>query len=218
MAGVNEPKRSDRKKPRGSLGRSLRYAYACHGRSFHCRQSRYFTSKRKPNTNPFFDPVAKKMNFKLRIQVLSGLILLLVLPGCRQAVDEEGRKNISGVITLDGQPVSEGNIRIVPVETQKRSGASLVGADKSFTDGKYSLLRDAGLFAGTYKVFISSSKYVDAKTGEDATDVQYTADPDKYKSLELIPQKYNKKSELTITVGEDKNQTFDFNLEASAKK
>lgn len=158
------------------------------------------------------------MNFKLRIQVLSGLILLLVLPGCRQAVDEEGRKNISGVITLDGQPVSEGNIRIVPVETQKRSGASLVGADKSFTDGKYSLLRDAGLFAGTYKVFISSSKYVDAKTGEDATDVQYTADPDKYKSLELIPQKYNKKSELTITVGEDKNQTFDFNLEASAKK
>jgi len=132
--------------------------------------------------------------------------------GCPAKVDEEGRKNISGTVTLDGTPIGRGNIQFAPQDTQAPQGAVGTGGSTEIVAGKYSLKRDLGLFSGTYKVKITSVVVTDPKTGQAPDPVQYNGSPESFKHEQIVPDKYNTITTLEITVGEDKNQTHDFTL------
>ena len=138
---------------------------------------------------------------------------LVLLGGCSKS-DEEGRKNITGTVTLDGVKLEKGTIQITPIETKAPPGAGATGGTVDIKDGKYELKKNLGLFAGTYSVRISNKIIVNARTGEPLEDMSLYMEsgPGTYKPQDLLPAKYNTKTELTITVGEDKNQTHDFAL------
>lgn len=134
--------------------------------------------------------------------------------GCFDKVDEEGRKNISGTVTLDDVSIERGNIQFSPKETQAPAGAGIVGGSTEIINGKYELKKDLGLFVGTYTVRITSMKVTDPKTGEAPDPAKYNASPESFKHEQLIPEQYNSKTTLELIVGDEKNQTHDFTLKS----
>ena len=151
------------------------------------------------------------MKHKLAFLLLFCVCLILGT-GCKK-LDEEGRKNISGTITLDGVALEGGTIKFAPLDTQAPDGAGVTGGTAVIQDGKYELTRDMGLYAGTYKVRIEHIVIIDPKTGEPLEDMsRFKDNPDAFKADHRVPEKYNKKTELTLTVGEGKSQTHDFTL------
>ncbi|MDD3469576.1 MAG: hypothetical protein PHE53_06290 [Thermoguttaceae bacterium] len=128
-------------------------------------------------------------------------ILLLSLPGCGE--DSQGRKDVTGSITLDGTPVTDGTIQFEPCGKQAertRSGAPIV-------DGKYSIDLGKGLAPGEYLVRISSKK----DTGKTTT----TGMGQEAIYKEMIPQEFNTNSDKKITVKEGAKNVFDFNIKSS---
>lgn len=142
--------------------------------------------------------------------------LAFVVSGCSNPA-EKGRKNVSGTITLNGEAIKSGSIAIIPIEIQNPEEAGIIGGNSSFENGHYAFRKELGLFPGTYSVQITSTRYTDAKTGQEISALEYTENLDTSKAENIIPPQYRGgQSELTITVGEEKNQTFDFNLVGTA--
>src|SRR5687768_18486378 len=88
-------------------------------------------------------------------------VLLLLAGGCGDRAG--GRQEISGTVTLKGQPVDEGVIEFHPLDNTStdqlvtKSGAMI-------TDGKYLIRKDQGLVPGKYRVIISSGDKTDRKS------------------------------------------------------
>jgi len=126
------------------------------------------------------------------MQIKSFLILgcccaFLVL-GCTT----EPRKNtVAGTVDLDGAPLAEGDITFVPKGEGRPAGGVI-------RDGKYAVQ----LEKGTYEVKILATKKVPVAPGE------ATASGEKDKLVSIIPEKYNEKTELTVTVDGDTKKDF----------
>jgi hypothetical protein len=80
---------------------------------------------------------------------LAALGLVCVLTGCAGS----RRASVEGKVTLDGQPVEDGAIRLLPAGDTK---APAVGA--VITDGEYAIDAENGPFPGRYRVEIRSSR------------------------------------------------------------
>jgi len=93
---------------------------------------------------------------------------------------------VSGEVTLDGKPLKEGVIRFVPEDGKSPT------ADAPVADGKF----QATVPAGKKRVEISAPKVVGKRKMYDTPD-----SPVVDEVAELIPAKYNVRSELTLTVG-----------------
>src|SRR5688572_4368368 len=80
-------------------------------------------------------------------------VTVLLAGGCVESAG--GRQEITGTVTLNGQPLDEGVIEFHPLENSSteqlvtRSGAMI-------TDGKYLIAEEQGLVPGKYRVVISS--------------------------------------------------------------
>lgn len=125
------------------------------------------------------------------------------LAGCGGAPGETGppRMALTGKVTLDGQPVSSGTISFLPpseMTALRVSGGQII-------DGAYSVPKEKGANAGTYRVEIRALK----PSGKKMKDPDMGGEIDVM--VESIPAKYNEKSELTAEVAPDKT-TFDFDL------
>jgi hypothetical protein len=107
--------------------------------------------------------------------------------------DDAPRESIAGTVTLDGKPLVTGTIRFFPARRDS-SGFAVEGGDTT-KNGKFSISRNVGLVPGTYTVSIFSGN----TTGErPKADIGPGRVPKA--SKELIPFKYNAKSELTADV------------------
>ena len=137
---------------------------------------------------------------------------VLLATGCPPKVDEEGKKNVSGTVTFDGNPVKIGSLQFTPIDTKPREGAIPIGGTANIKNGKYELKRDLGLYPGTYRIRINAPFFFDPKTGNEVSEEEARTRPDDFQGKELIPDKYNTKTTLEITVGEEKNQTHHFEL------
>ena len=108
---------------------------------------------------------------------------------------------VTGVVTLDGQPLPEASVTFQPQHGSPSAGTT----DSS---GRYELRYTRsmkGAVVGEHAVAISTYK-------SGAPD----ADPPIERRPEQVPPKYNRSTELTATVGPRANQ-IDFSLEASGK-
>lgn len=79
---------------------------------------------------------------------------VLLLSGCGGG---ENLQSVSGVVTCDGTPLTQGSVRFVP-DTSKGNTAKTEPAGTIGSDGKYSVLTDgkSGAPAGWYKVSVAS--------------------------------------------------------------
>jgi hypothetical protein len=133
-------------------------------------------------------------------------LVTLVVAGCDGGSDGLPREAVSGAITLDGQPLAEGSIQMIPIDPKEgRPGGAII------KDGKYSIDRGQGLVPGQYNVVISSidATSVSAPAGGPPGPV---AASDKPKNL--IPPEYNTRSALTIEVKSGSPNTFPFELKS----
>lgn len=132
---------------------------------------------------------------------LFGLLMFIPLVGCQSSVDTDGRQAVTGEISLNGAPIQSGSIRFEPVGGQTASGSTI-------TDGKYTIPAEKGLKPGKYRVFINATA-PDAEQ-RSAEDLMNNPGPPK---KELIPAKYNTKSDVTVEVTEAGPNQFDFPIE-----
>lgn len=117
-----------------------------------------------------------------------GLILALGCGGPSGPVTVD----VTGSVTIDGQPVETGTIAFTPQDGKGRTdGAQIEG-------GRY----EAQLVPGEKRVEITASK----ETGEVVDGIQTY--------VSLVPAKYNTESTLTASVTESGESTFDFALDS----
>lgn len=120
------------------------------------------------------------------------IIALILQTGC----SDQGSQ-VTGNVTLDGQPLSNAGVEFIPTSDSGR-----IATGRTEPDGKFQLTTSksvSGVFPGQYKVKITTQM----TTG--------TSDADLKTTPERVPAKYNKKTELTRTVEDGLNQ-MDFDL------
>jgi hypothetical protein len=112
---------------------------------------------------------------------------------------DSGRAGVQGSITLDGAPVDGGRIMFIPTDPK---GHNAYGDIK---EGKYEVVADKGPSLGTHKVEILWFK----KTGKKVVG----SDPPNLveEKIQLIPEKYNKKSSVKEEIKPGMN-TFNYDL------
>lgn len=129
--------------------------------------------------------------------------LLLGLAGCSQPVSNPGGVGVSGVVTLEGKPLSKGTITFTPATTGSGSTATgVIGSNGSYQLG--TAKAGDGAQPGAYKVTVVSLD------SEATMDEKGTPIPAK----SAIPEKFGNAatSGLTATVEESGPQTLDFDL------
>lgn len=134
-----------------------------------------------------------------RVRLASGLVSMLLmalgLAGCGKSGPEI--LAVSGVVTLDGQPLDQARVVFVP-----EKGRSAVGLTDSNGAYKLQFTEDRwGAMAGPHKVMITTER---SQTGGEGTPLV----PGR---KELLPKRYHEATELQANVAPDK-QTFDFAL------
>jgi hypothetical protein len=125
----------------------------------------------------------------------------VVLSGCSDQY--AGRKEVSGAVKLQGQPLKGGSIAFLPLDNQDtQSGAMIV-------DGEYKVPRKDGLKPGKYLVQITSG---DGKTPVNESEVAGPGGSTNIVSVDLIPAEWNVRPTHQITVKSDGDNRFDFDI------
>lgn len=129
------------------------------------------------------------------MSLLGCLTLALGLIGCGARTD--GLITISGTVTLDGKPVPEGSVSLMPLDGRGIAGGGTISG------GRYSAESSPGLMA----VQINGIEKVE-KENPSAEEVARGLHIDQ---RQMLPEVYNRQSQLRIEVSSD-NRRFDFNL------
>ena len=133
----------------------------------------------------------------------------VVICGCGGSTDNPlGRQAVSGKVTLDGVPLSQGSISFEPQSASAAEAA--VNAGTVVENGQYEIPAHQGLLPGTYKVSISASQQ-SGSTSTNPIEAMNQASQQQA-ATELVPEKYNVNSELSIEVKDDGPGQFDFEL------
>jgi hypothetical protein len=163
--------------------------------------------ERKLAVLPFQPSVERIMNHSTRIRLfLSSAIFGLALGGCGGGGDNLPREPVWGNVTLDGKPLSSGQIEFVP---SANAGGQVVAASGEIKDGQYSIPRESGPTPGTYTVSIYSTASTEASV--DASDGPGKAP---VVAKNTIPTKYNSNSKLAAEIKEGGRNTFTYDLES----
>jgi hypothetical protein len=116
-------------------------------------------------------------------EVLFGLIVVLIL-GCAGG---DGAADVMGEVTLDGQPLGDGVIHFFPTDGQSRTASAFV------REGTF----QTRVPIGKQRVEISSVQSRPLRPGQAA---------DSASGAEIVPARYNAKSELTADVTKGTNK------------
>ena len=125
--------------------------------------------------------------------------------GCSSATEgirEIPRVAVSGEVTLDGKPLPEGKIELVPLGSE--SGDTAVA---DIQDGRFSIIRAVGPSPGKHKVKISSRKSLKIAEGQEPGGAPNKREPEK------IPKKYNAQSTLEVDIPDSGSAKLDFPLD-----
>jgi hypothetical protein len=122
-----------------------------------------------------------------------GLTTLLLVCGCNGR--EAERVVVSGTITFKGEPVSEGEIRLVPLEP---ADSPVAGA--TINNGFYKVDARGGALVGTYKVEINGYR-VNTAVLKRTPDAELPRGIRRgVPRLQYLPKRYNAASELRMTI------------------
>jgi hypothetical protein len=144
----------------------------------------------------------------------SGFLLMLVLTvvmnsGCGSE-SQLNRKAVSGQVNIDGAPLPNGVIRLVP---QTTTGGPGVMAE--IVAGKFGLDEELGPVPGLHRVEIEATQHlsfeIDNEVAYAAAVVETGRSP---LARNPVPAIYNRESTLTANVADTQNQFFQFDLKS----
>ncbi len=138
--------------------------------------------------------------------------VMLTVAGCSGSGDDLPREAVSGVVTLDGHPLPDGVIQFNP-DSQATAGEAPTPGGSTIKGGKFSIGQEMGLVPGNYVVSINAA----GKRAERAKPAQAGAGGNKGTDVakELIPAKYNSKTELKTEIKKGgSNNTLNFDLKS----
>jgi hypothetical protein len=129
------------------------------------------------------------------IRLWMTLLPLLAPVGLAGCTGSSSTGTVNGIVTLDGQPLKEGVARFVPANGKSPTASAII------TGGKF----NAAVSVGEMRVEFSAPK----ATGR-RTKMYNTPDsPVVAEVAELIPERFNVKTELRITVKKgSQNESF----------
>jgi hypothetical protein len=137
----------------------------------------------------------------LRVLLLAGCAMSAVSPfGCGPS-DGIKRVVISGKVSYQGQPVTDGLIVFVPAKGTKGPTASA-----TIRDGTYTVVAAGGVPTGTHCVEIQAYRPVAAPPNRPASRQDMAA------KQQYLPEQYNRQSTLEATVDAKGGNTQDFDL------
>lgn len=145
---------------------------------------------------PFLQRFFRRMNQSL----LVGSLALVCTAGCGKSSGLE-KVEVSGVVTLDGQPVPNGEIRFIPAAGT--AGPISGGAIK---DGAYAAKAKGGVPLGNHQVEIRAFR-ANAKSQGQAGSPGFEGGA----AEQYLDKRYNEQTTLTATIDAD-TQTKDFQL------
>lgn len=148
------------------------------------------------------------MNVQQRFWGLVAGIFLALGVGCGGG-DGLELYGVTGKVTYDGEPVSNGSISFEPAAgtTGPASGSGLA------EDGTYEVPDEKGLVPGTYNVRITGNR----KTGRQVPAGPPTPPGSMVDEVaQYIPAQYNTKTTLTVQIEKGKNE-HDFKLVSNQK-
>ena len=131
-------------------------------------------------------------------------VLLLLAGGCGD--NAGGRQEISGTVTLKGQPIDEGFIEFHPLDKPSDPAQLVTKSGALIKDGKYLIAKEQGLVPGKYKVVISSGEKKAAGPEAEAGG----PGPKSIFSKELIPADYNVQTKQVVEVKKGGPNQFDY--------
>jgi hypothetical protein len=120
----------------------------------------------------------------IRFVLTVGAVTLLQI-GCNHAPTTG---QVKGSVTLDGKPLEDGTVRFAPLEGRANTSGGLIKSGE-FT---------ANVPIGKFRVEISSTKIVGGPADRHSDSVETV--------VQLIPEKYNTRSELTLDVKSGSNE------------
>lgn len=136
--------------------------------------------------------------FSQRTLVLFLIVSLAAAAGCSDRYG--GRMEVSGTVTLEGQPLKDGSITFVPLDKQEtQSGSGVV-------NGAYTVPRKNGLKPGKYRVEITSG---DGKTPASEEEIAGPSSTN-IVSVDRVPEDWNTKSKQQVEVTSSGPNKFDF--------
>ena len=142
----------------------------------------------------------------LRTRLGLGLLLAIALiAGCSDSYD--GRMEVSGKVSLKGQPAPDGAIVMFEALDNQDTGGNV-----TCTGGEYLLPRPVGLKPGRYLVRITAG---DGRTPVNPTDPNAPPGPtggSNIVSKDLFPPDWNVNSKNEITVTADGPNKFNFDV------
>lgn len=152
------------------------------------------------------------MNSKQVSISLCFCLVLSALTGCGSA-DEYPRAAVRGIVTLDGDPLSQGVIRFIPDGENEGPQASA-----SIREGIFNVPVDFGPVVGTNRIEIISTD--DGGFPEDDEEAFKRLKAEGIKRIEVVkvPPQYNKQSKLTKSISAEQDNDFTFALTSTAKK
>lgn len=131
-----------------------------------------------------------------RVLLLSAMTVV-ALAGC----GERRRMPIEGAVTLDNRPLEKGAIVFRPL-----AGTPGPTAGATIADGKFAILPSGGPFAGDFVVEITAA----GRTGRKAINIRTDRLEDEY--TQILPARYNSRSELQVEVKDNALNRFEFAL------
>lgn len=139
------------------------------------------------------------------VQLRFGFLVAALLStiGCTGSPPGPPRGSVSGKVTFDDQPLSEGVITFIPTGDTKGAPTGT-----TITNGAYDIDTERGPSVGTHRVEIVANR----KTGKTLPAVPpATADINEVE--QFLPTRYNTKSELTANIQSGSNSA-DFELKS----
>lgn len=144
-----------------------------------------------PQTPPFRPSTASFL-----MPPLTALVIIACsVVGCGGPTN--GRVAVTGVVSLDGQPLESGHVTFQPMG----KGNTTAGPVK---EGRYKIPADKGPMPGKYRVIIES--FVEEQTSSPEFDGP--------SSKQILPARYNLDSELEAQVAESGKNEFAFELKS----
>ena len=116
------------------------------------------------------------------------LLGAMVLAGCSGGSDGGGAK-VTGRVTWNGQPISEGAVNLIPLTGDGFRGGGPI------SQGVYEIPKERGPAPGKYRVEIYGFEPVGGAAAADPSDADAQS-----ATRQVIPPKYNTESELELDV------------------
>jgi hypothetical protein len=131
------------------------------------------------------------------------ITLLICLVGCTNS-NPQGRVALEGDVTLNGQPLTQGNISFEPSGTQSERTQS----GGLIKNGKYRIAAADGLVEGEYTVSIHAMEEIpETRKGNSTNPMDNQVE---YRNI--IPPEFGEKTTQKITVEKGKQNKFDFKM------